>query len=354
MRQLASVQRIKAVRPIEGADKIEVADILGWHVVVQKGQFTEGDLCVYCEIDSILPAENEVFAFLEGQRIKTKKLRGVVSQGIAFPIYPLLSDYTDRITEDTDVTEFLKVKKYEPPEPHHKEEKTNKAWYMNFALGRWIYFKFFYKPSRGAFPAWIKKTDETRVQILGDILERHKGIKCSVAEKVDGSSITMWMENGKLHVCSRNTEILNEDDVFYKTAMEYINCIRELPDKTVIQGELLGEGIQGNKYKLKGHCIKAYNMISRTGEMVAPNDFYSICAAIGMPTVPQLENIELSDNVDEIVAMAEGVSKLANIQREGIVIRPLTPVGIYGDKRFIYNLLSFKAINPKFLLKFNE
>ena len=78
MRHLVTIQRVKAVRPIENADAIEVADILGWHVVVKKGEFKAGDLCVYGEIDTIFPADNKYFAFLEGKRIRTKKLRGQI------------------------------------------------------------------------------------------------------------------------------------------------------------------------------------------------------------------------------------------------------------------------------------
>ena len=58
MRQLVTIQRVKTVRSIENADNIEVADILGWHVVVKKGEFKEGDLCVYGEIDTIFPADD--------------------------------------------------------------------------------------------------------------------------------------------------------------------------------------------------------------------------------------------------------------------------------------------------------
>lgn len=86
MRKLVTIRRISEIRPIPDADLIERAKIDGWNVVVKKGEFCVGDLCVYGESDSVFPSDDERFAFLEGKRLKTKKMRGVVSQGIAFPV----------------------------------------------------------------------------------------------------------------------------------------------------------------------------------------------------------------------------------------------------------------------------
>src|SRR5437762_2570852 len=87
MRQLASIHRIKALDPIDGADAIERATVLGWQLVAKKSEFNVGDLCVYCEIDSVMP-EREEFLFLKprGMRVKTVRLRGQISQGICFPL----------------------------------------------------------------------------------------------------------------------------------------------------------------------------------------------------------------------------------------------------------------------------
>ncbi len=86
-RKLATIQKIIEVHPIVNADNLERAVIKGWNVVVKKGEFQAGDLCVYCEIDSLMPERPE-FEFLESKkyRIKTTKFRGQVSQGIAFPL----------------------------------------------------------------------------------------------------------------------------------------------------------------------------------------------------------------------------------------------------------------------------
>ena len=171
MRKLASVQRIKALDPIAGADAIERATVLGWHLVVKKGEFKVGELCVYCEVDCLMP-DDPSFEFLKarGMRIKTIKLRGQISQGICFPLSILPAGFD--IQEDADCTAVLGITKYEPPIP---------ACLNGIA--------------KGAFPSFIPKTDEMRVQILQDLLDRYKGEGCYVSEKVDGSSATFYVHN---------------------------------------------------------------------------------------------------------------------------------------------------------------
>ena len=86
MRKLASIQKIEWIRPIEGKDRIVLAGILGWQVIVKKDEFQVGDLCVYVEIDSQLPEKPE-YEFLRPKkfRIRTMKMGGVLSEGICLP-----------------------------------------------------------------------------------------------------------------------------------------------------------------------------------------------------------------------------------------------------------------------------
>src|SRR5438067_2333611 len=152
MRKLASIQTVSAVEPILNADAIEKIRVLGWWVVVKKGEFKPGDKVVYCEIDSLLPEKAE-FEFLRpncykaaqsdatgvvtlppGFRIKTIKLRGQVSQGICFPLSVLPEGApTD---EDADVTDALCVRKWEPPQ--------------TVGMGGRV---------KGTFPSFLPKTD---------------------------------------------------------------------------------------------------------------------------------------------------------------------------------------------------
>jgi RNA ligase (TIGR02306 family) len=336
MRKLASIQKIRALDPIEGADAIERATVLGWQLVVKKGEFKVGDLVVYCEIDSLMPDRPE-FEFLKprGMRVRTIRLRGQVSQGICFPLSILPPDF--QLTEDADCTEVLGIEKYEPPIP---------ACLSGIMKGR--------------FPSFIPKTDETRVQVLQKILDKYKGEKCYVTEKVDGSSGTFYLNNGEFGVCSRNMELVEDDtNSFWKLArlMDIENKLRSLGTNFAIQGELIGEGIQDNKLKLRGQIILFFNAfdIDRF-EYLQYERFVELFQKLQLPTVPILRaDYELSSQIEEIIEMATIKSSIRpEVWAEGIVIRPLNEKIdlLLSNENFNNGRVSFKAINPEFLLKY--
>ncbi len=330
MRKLASIQKIKNLQPIKDADAIEVASVLGWNVVVKKGEFQVGDLVVYCEIDSILPDKPE-FEFLRNKkfRIRTLRLRGQVSQGICFPLSILPKDF--EVEEGKECTEELGIIKYEPPIPA--------------SLGG---------IAKGIFPTFIPKTDETRIQILQDLLDKYEGTTCYITEKLDGSSATYFLKDGQFGVCSRNLELVeDENNTFWKVAREtdLENKMRSLGKNIALQGELIGEGIQKNKLKLKGQKVMYFNAfdidkysyydLEELKELL--NDF-------DLPIVPILsETYKLSNNIEEIVELATIKSSMRKeTWAEGIVIRPLR------ETRDLNGRVSFKAISPKFLLKYDD
>jgi RNA ligase (TIGR02306 family) len=203
-RKLATIQKISWIKPIPNADKIEVAGILGWQIVINKKEgFKVGDKVVFCEIDSIVPERPE-FEFLRprGFRVKTIKLRGQVSQGLALPISILPIDNAHPIWDDSeltvglDVTDILDIKKYVP--------------YIPACLAGEV---------KGQFPSFIPKTDETRIQSVPDVLTRHNRKTFIVTEKVDGSSMTVYYNNGEFGVCSRNLDLKEtEKNSFWKVA----------------------------------------------------------------------------------------------------------------------------------------
>lgn len=330
MRSLASIQRIGAVEPIPDAEAIVKAKVLGWEVVVKKDEFNAGDLCVYCEIDSLLPVRPE-FDFLKprGMRIRTVRLRGQISQGICFPL-SILPEGTPQ-SEGTDVTDILGVSKYEPPIP------ANLAGMM-----------------KGEFPVFIPKTDETRVQVLQEMLDSYKGELCYVSEKADGSSVTYYLRDNEFGVCSRNMELIeHESNTLWKLAREVDieNKLRALGRNIALQGEVIGEGIQSNKYKLRGQKLLFFNVFDIDGYRYLDfPDFKALLQQIELESVPILEeNYVLENDIPTLVQKAVGKSVLnAAVHREGIVIRPLS------EKRDLMGRVSFKAINPEFLLKFND
>lgn len=339
MRKLASIQRIRELTPIEGADRIEKATINGFDVVVGKGEFKVGDPCVYCECDSILPVDNPHFAQFEGKRIKVKRLRGIWSYGVAFPaigdkgVLPMGAYH-----EHEDVTDILGVKKWEP----EVISVGNRKQIDNLV--------------RVPFPSWIPKTDETRFQSIIDILKPFEGVDCIVTEKLDGTSTTHWLDDdGNYHLASRNREIVDKNEIFYRGAIEA--GIPELMKKhleagDVLQGELIGPGIAGNKYNLDKFKIYMFNI--RREKKFVPTLIWRTASIVDIVPVVE-EHYKLHVDKDHLLELSMGKSVLnPKIQREGIVIRPRENIYItdsQASQYFVDGRLSFKVINPKFELK---
>lgn len=334
MRKLASIQKIKDLQPIEGADMIEKATVLGWQLVVKKGEFKVGDYCVYCEIDSVLPEKPE-FEFLRPRRfrIKTVKMRGQISQGIAFPLDIIENYVAIKPGEGSDVTEILEVTKYEPPISINMKGEI-----------------------KGGFPGFIPKTDETRIQSVPGVLTRpdNQGRRCYISEKTDGTSATYYLENGEFGVCSRNLELKEtEKNVHWLVARQedIENKLRTIKRNLAIQGEIIGPGVQGNKYKLPQHKLMVFNVVDIDNyTYLNYADFVSLIKQIGLETAPVLHEDYIlgQDDVNGLVALAETKSVVnPKLHSEGIVVRPVIEA---QDSEL--GRLSFKVINPKFLLKF--
>jgi len=339
-RKLASVRVINDIQKIPEADMIELAIVDGWKVVVAKNVGHKiGDMVIYCEIDSFLPIKEE-FEFLrkssykkmgdqEGFRLKTIKLRGQVSQGLILPISVLNpTDTNIYVTpfEGLDVTEMLGIVKYEPPIPAELAGKV-----------------------KGLFPSFIRKTDEERIQNLASEYELFKtqnkeGVKFYVTEKLDGSSATYYFKDGIFGVCSRNLELLEtEGNTFWKVARELMleEKLGTLDNNICLQGELIGEGIQGNPYKIKGQTVRFFNAFNiDTQEYLGLGEFIALINGMNLETVPVLDtNFTLPETVEDMLKVADDKSVLNfSFDREGIVIRS-------SDRT-----ISFKAISNKFLL----
>lgn len=328
MRKLASIQRIKALDPITGADAIERATVLGWQLVVKKGEFKIGELCVYCEVDCIMPDEPR-FEFLKprGMRIKTVRLRGQISQGICFPLSILPAGFD--IQEDVDCTTELGITKYEPPIP---------ACLNGIA--------------KGMFPSFIPKTDEPRIQILQDVLDRYKNEACYVSEKLDGSSATFYVHNKEFGVCTRNLELVEDpENTIWKIARELDieGKLRTTGINIAIQGEVIGEGVQGNPLKLRGQTIRFFNVVDLDRRAYLSFDkFINFMRELVLDPVPVIAtDYKLENDINTLVTMATRKSLMCpDTWAEGIVIRPLVE---RVDPEI--GRVSFKAINPEFLLK---
>jgi len=329
-RKLASIQRIVKLHKTDKFDNLLLAQVLGWHCLVKKEEFKEGDLCVYFEIDSILP-DKPIFAFMNRYRnkVKTIKMHGVYSQGLALPLslFPELIN----VAEGQDVTNELGVTKYEGALPICGDVMGN-------------------------FPVGIPKTDETRLQAIPGILERNKGVECYVTEKIDGCSATYYVYDGKFGVCSRNLELKRSDCVYWAMSDKYKieEQLLSLGKNIVLQGEIVGPKVQGNKYKLPNQQFYLYNVMEWQGNSYSYTNFDNLIHYSGMlniPTVPILPwtNYILDGaDVDQWVEMSKGSSTLnCMTRREGLVVR-----GKENQFDIEVGRLSFKVINPDFLLKY--
>lgn len=364
MRTLASIQTITSLTPIKNADAIECAHVLGWDVVVKKGEYQPGDRVVYVEIDSLLPERTE-FEFLRkacfkpaildrdgkqvlpaGFRVRTVKLRGQVSQGICFPL-SILPDATRMAVatdsgpyDGADVTEDLGIVKWELPEDLG-------GYSLPGASGA----------PRSTFPVDIPKTDETRVQVLGGLIAGCKGMRFVATEKLDGTSFTAVMRGGVFSVCSRN-QTLDPTDVTHMhvemaRALDLENLMRRMAERIgdfALQGEMVGSRIQGNKYGLPERQLYIFDLyLIDVKTYVAPDDARSLVEDMGLTSVPWIGEFDMDHKTADLVSMAEGPSVLlGKIPREGLVLRPKR---VHRDERG--NRISFKAINPQFLLKFD-
>lgn len=341
MRKLASIRIISEIRPIAGADKIEVARVDNWNVVIQKEQFKVGEKVVYFEIDSFLPIRPE-FEFLrkscyrkladdsEGFRLRTISLRGQISQGLICPLSILNSNdipFSGIWDEGDDVTEYLKVVKYEPPLP---PELNGEA--------------------IGYFPSFIQKTDEERIQNLTSDYERFKAFKFFASEKVDGTSSTFFINDGEFGVCSRNYQLVfNTSNTFGKIVIQnnLEEKMRNFGRNIAIQGEIIGEGIQSNKYKLKGQKLLVYNVFDIDNyKYFSKEDMLKICKDFDLETVPTIfTDFTLTDSIDELLKIANDKSIINPVTiREGLVW-----VSINSPNR-----ISFKTISNDFLIKYGE
>lgn len=342
MRALAKIVKIDSVVNHPNADRLDLCKIGGWQVVAKRDLYKTGDKAVYLEIDSWVPHtldpsltkeghEPKVYNGVQGQRLKTIRLRGELSQGLLIPMSALpLELYDD--SEGLDLTEFLGIQKWEMEIPAQLAGQ-----------------------AKGSFPSQFPKTDQERVQNLSKEIEMwktHNTIdKFYIQEKLEGSSMTCYIIDGVFGVCSRNLDLKEtEGNAFWQVARELDieNKMREILISSgvttpAIQGELIGPGIQGNIYKLNKPTMRVFDILYGH-EKAAPRVMKNICEKMGLETVPYIGEIWTDDpefTVEGLLKLAEGKSVLNPEQeREGIVL-----------KHFVNGDCSFKAISNKYLEK---
>lgn len=327
-RKLATITTILAISPIEGADRIEVATVRGWQVVVQKGEFQVGDLGVYCECDSMLPLTNPHFSFLAARagegathfRVRTIRLRKQISQGIFFPM-AILPNGEYHIGDD--VTELLGITKYEPP--------------ISIQLSGEI---------AGGFPSFFSKTDEERAQNLINELAMFSSVPLYVTEKLDGTSVSIYKFNDHFGVCSRNWELKETDgNVYWRIARPLRDII---PEGFVVQGEIVGPGVQKNPLGLSALQLFVFKVTDLSnGTVLNFDETRTFCEDLGLTMVPIQEPYFVigGRSIQELLNYMPATSRLNHKALcEGYVFRT----------KIHRPYFSFKLIRPEYLLKYEE
>lgn len=393
-RELAYVVEIDKMLPIEGADRVELAFVSGWQIMVKKGQFKVGDLAIYFEIDSKLP-EEEPFLFLSDKhfKIKTQKyFKGtVISQGLLMHpndfgwyvqvdnsiLNPRAGDH-GRYDKGTFLTEELGVTYYDPEDNARKSPSGDKykkmagrhpklfrnsiiKWVYKHNWGKKLLYVFFghMKDKRSEWPAWVVKTDEERIQNMPWVLEDKS--EWIATEKIDGTSTTATLrktskKKHNFYICSRNVVFDKPDqkafydfNVWMEMAEKYHfeNVLATIADRynlewVTLQGESYGDGIQKRDYSLKEHDFMGFNLIFSDRGRLNSVEAATIMKKFGIPWVPIIdEHFILPDTVEELLDIATGKSVLDGEMREGLVFR--SPDGSR----------SFKAVSNEFLLKYH-
>lgn len=331
MRQLVTREKVLEVKPIADADAIEAIVVRGWQLVSKKHEFTAGDDCIYFEIDAALPISDARFAFLaargtkttvEGNVVhvlKTARMRGVYSQGLALParLFPELAD----AAPDADLAALLGVEKWEPPLPAS------------------LAAEFV-----GPFPTELaRKTDAERVQNLTEVYDRLLTRNWIATEKIDGTSVTFIKDGGQLRVCSRNWELVDGANVYWDAARD-LQLHDQLTDGEVVQAEIYGEGIQANPLAVRGRKIAVFGFF-RQRLLVGIEDWPHWLVPLAAPRV----NFTLPASVDDLLRAVDGIKSAVNPERlsEGIVFH--TADGSVVPE--LDNRGWFKAISNKYLIK---
>jgi RNA ligase (TIGR02306 family) len=333
--KLASIETIKNIKVHPNADKLSIAEVLGWQVVVQKDTHNEGDKIVFITIDTIVPRK-EWSKFLVDQknpdkpiRIKNIKLRGEYSSGVVLPLRFFGTQF-DNTAVGEDVTSILGVTKY------IKELPANLS-----------------GENEGDFPTHIvSKTDEDNglndPSLVEETLKQEENI--TITQKLDGTSCTIIVENGKIvQVCSRNLSKKDTGNSIYWNIAKELSIPENWSGS--IQGEICGNGIQQNKLKIPDRKLFVFQ-IKTERKYMDYNTMYSFCKdQLKCDVVPFIANLEVGSTINLWENPLQKLQELADKQvypsgelAEGIVVRPKSYPRSFKSRR----PMGFKLINRNY------
>lgn len=340
--KLVTFEVIAELLPIEGADRIELARIQGWQSVVKKGEYQVGDRVIFVPIDTVMqPAEWNKFLWNKEDptkpiRIKTAKLRGVISQGIIFPTTLVSAqeiwDHMDDPEEDVSLAGMLGISKYEKPIPANLAGKV-----------------------KGDFPTHlVSKTDEDNLKSNIEVLKEMADTDFVEATlKIDGTSATYIKElDGTFRVCSRNLELHDGENVYWQMARKY-NIQEILRPGYSIQGEIAGPGIQGNPAgfsEVKLYLFNVTDLTSRrsVGRLNWINGYGVESTIPGVPIIKILKAFQ-TWTTDDLQKWVNEIKYENNKPAEGVVFRGYNEVGDLMYSKVLQKMLSVKIINQNYI-----
>lgn len=333
-RSLATICRITGIADISGADSIVLAQVQGWKCIVKKDAFRVGDLCIYFSIDAIpdLRDPNTEFMSKRGGRVKTLKMRGVVSQGLIGPL-SWLSDRghpIDSVSEGDDVTSQMGVTK------HVAAEESAQYTAGDFEC----------------MPADVPRTEEQRLQTCMRLLEQLRDRAIVITEKEDGCSCTFLFKDGQFRVCGRRFMWREPDPScahYFHVADKFDVAARiaTLNMNVAVQGEIVGPKVNGNRLNLAELDFRVFNMydIDRR-EYLRHEQVTDVCARLGLHQVPVVyagDANALDLTLDTLLHMATTRMYAPGFPAEGLVVKTNDAAG---------PRVSFKIISNEYLLKY--
>ena len=356
-RAMATIRVIDEIKAHPNADKLDIAVIDGWQLVTAKDNgFKAGEIVVYLEIDSWVPTEVAPFLSkgkepreyngVKGERLRSIKLRGELSQGLILPLSIIWQVGTGVVmdsvakqqvlntAEGTDVSEHLGIQKWERP--------------MNPQLAG---------QAKGYFPSFLRKTNQERIQNQFKRMQpEHFVDEYEVTLKLDGSSMTVYYNEGVCGVCSRNLELkmVDEDGRLTNTENAFIKKALELGLKeklerwgknVAIQGELWGSGINGNWEGISHHEFSVFDIFDIDSQTYMNSNKRELaCFVLDLNHTPVIEftSLEKFTSVQDFLQYAERPS-INNKVAEGVVFKSLT------NPEY-----SFKVVSNSYLLNGGE
>jgi RNA ligase (TIGR02306 family) len=324
MKKLATVEKISEVIPHPNADRLTIYKLegLSWRVISAE-KFEVGDLVVYIQVDTVMPEGMPEFEFLRKNhfRVNCIRLRGEYSNGLILPLH-VLRDGTYHHRDD--VTEILSVQKYEKPVSYNSGE------------------------TAGSFPSHlIPKTDEDRIENFPELIEEFRNEHVYVSVKHDGSSVSIIHHNEDegFCVCSRNLKIRESENSKYWQPVFSYDLKNKLPVGYAIQGELVGEGIQGNREGIRGIDIRVFHVWHlEDRRLLDYEEMKEFCEKLGIPTVDLYYSGPFSpewNTVEDMIEEAKNARYQNGAVAEGLVWK--LAINEYSDK--LQKGLSVKTIN---------